>query len=247
MRFFKKATRKVEESLDPDIEKTEFFAILNKIRDDVLNRRMKPRTSIYLNENRLLDMLSQCFRNFNQYASVYELSGHAEGKAGILVTEIKGGITSKEGRTVHENIRPLIAAWILEYCANKNRLLADMPYNGSANEPFCAILEGFIVSRKEIRNKQNFQKISDIKDGLLKQIEDMLLDQAEKGKTETLAWIHPYSTKILASILDRRFIADDNYMSYQGFAPLGFFGLSKPEIPTPEVDFLTPLWIWQER
>jgi hypothetical protein len=42
MRFFKKATRKVEESLEPDVEKIEFFAVLNKIRDNVTHRRMKP-------------------------------------------------------------------------------------------------------------------------------------------------------------------------------------------------------------
>jgi hypothetical protein len=49
----------------------------------------------------------------------------------------------------------------------------------------------------------------------------------------------------MISIMDKKEISDQNYMSYYK-ALLGFFGSAERETEDEDLIFLTPFWIWQE-
>jgi hypothetical protein len=251
--------KKIKNGVAPNIKKEEFYELVDTIRERIRNTTSKPRIPIYLNQTHIRQELTQYIDDFDNYAKNYELNLHGEGKGGVPpFFEVGGGGSSTIGSSGQGTIREVMIAWVFELYAEKHRLLANA-VNKNPSGPYFRVMEekGFILDQGDMKDKQRLpppikEKIDGInpdkkkRDKKLKKIEYHLSYQARKGKTKTLAWIHPTSTGTLISIMDEKEIRDQDYMSYYR-ASLGFFGAAKPETEDEDLIFLTPFWIWQER
>jgi hypothetical protein len=125
---------------------------------------------------------------------------------------------------------------------NDKGLSADITDNKIYDEALCSAVGGIIVDEEELNERPEFHKLGP---EIIKPIQDELKSQAKRGETKTIAWILPSIERTVASILNKKWVDPDSFMSYH-YTPCGFLGLTKPEISTQSVVFLSPLWIWQE-